>query len=374
MSAHSNVDCIESEAQNIREISKVSSIDNESLREVNQLLESLEHTHRNDLALHLYSTYLLKTQLRAANRKKFALETETYIKTQVKDNWTSWPNPSTVIDPQIGTVYEDTTALSNIDLDKLKPGEISPNALRHASTMVKQELNAVWQQSMAQMASDRGVTLDIDNMTIPNGVATVIMDKMDRFFKGLHTTLASTNKLKLSQTNGSSHLTISELQHNQKPVAMNKKCKLDYRDVLMRGCQMGEDIYGIYMKTLELYGDIPLTYRKEEFKLPKRELMKYASKKRRTDDQQPVPRSKSGYISTEKLLKQNVLSFENRTKLRSILHRHRNHILDQKTFLWVKGPTPDDSEYTPREALSINDWIVPLARNRRRVARKNFRQ
>lgn len=29
------------------------------------------------------------------------------MKTQIKDNWTSWPNPNTIIDPSVDKLYED---------------------------------------------------------------------------------------------------------------------------------------------------------------------------------------------------------------------------------------------------------------------------
>ena len=78
-------------------LKKLSKEDRSIIDTANELLNTLEQSHRADLALHLYSTHLLKTLLRNANRKKSLLEIDVFIKTQIKDNWTSWPNPYTVI-------------------------------------------------------------------------------------------------------------------------------------------------------------------------------------------------------------------------------------------------------------------------------------
>ncbi|SCV01845.1 LANO_0F13828g1_1 [Lachancea nothofagi CBS 11611] len=374
MSSDSTFERTVNGGQSSDEGSRTQIADSAALREANELLETLEHTHRNDLALHLYSTHLLKSVLKAANRKNFALETNTFIKTQIKDNWTSWPNPSTVIDPQIDTIFEDGTDLISTGSSSLEPGEISPAGLEHASIMVKAELNAVWHNILAAKASRCGLTLDIDKMDIPTDISTAIMNKMDHFFKGLHTTVASTNKIKLSQTSGSSRLTISESRLGSTPVRMNRKIKLDHRDILTRGCKMGDDMYEIYMKTLELYSDIPMKYRKREFKLSKKELTKYTAKTRR-EHKKPISYSMqdNGYISAEKLLKQNTLSFEDRIKLRSILHKDRDRLIDKKTFLWIKGCSQESNEDTlEKDAYATDDWIVPLRRTHSKSNRKDF--
>ncbi|CAR21970.1 Rrn9p [Lachancea thermotolerans CBS 6340] len=349
-------------------------VEREVLKEANELLESLEHTHRGDLALHLYSTHLLKSVLKAANRKKFALETNTFIKTQIKDNWTSWPNPSTVIDPRTNSLFEDDVMHQGASRS-LETGEISPAGLEHASSMVRAELNAVWQRSLAAMSSNAGITLDVDKMDVPPAIAHSIMDKMDLFFKGLHTTVAAPNKLKLSQLANSSQLQISEAQKTRDPVSMNRKIKLDYRDIIIRGCQMQEDMYEIYMKSLELYRDIPSKYRKEEFKLPKRELRKYSSRSRRVTEGSLIRKhdSRAGFVNAGKLLKQSGLDFETRTKLRLLLQKEADRSKDRKTFLWVKGYRKEQDEESGKDQdYSVDDLYVPLRRSVSREVRKSF--
>lgn len=72
----------------------------ELIATANELLDNLEHIHRTDLTLHLYSSFLLKKLLRRANSRKFPYETDQFIKNKIKENWVSWPNPQTIIDPQ----------------------------------------------------------------------------------------------------------------------------------------------------------------------------------------------------------------------------------------------------------------------------------
>ncbi|SCU88992.1 LAME_0E01860g1_1 [Lachancea meyersii CBS 8951] len=375
MSSSSDNDSTPPAASGNSENPSAQNINREVLKEANELLESLEHSHRNDLALHLYSTYLLKTVLKAANRKKFALETHTLIKTQIKDNWTSWPNPSTVIDPKIDTIFEDVNGTRATVPKPLKPGELSPEALLHGSKMLQGELDAVWQQSLTKMASDGGITLDIDKMNISEGVSTAIMQKIDHFFKGVHASVASTNKLKIAQTSGSSQLKISEHQPNGKPLDMNRKIKLDYRDIIMRGCQMGEEMDDVYMKGLELFGDIPSKYRSEDFKLSKKELTKYSARLRASNqDRELHLKSGTGYISAEQLLHQNILPFEKKIKLRSILYKHRDRSLDEKAYLHLESFAKakllgmgQDNDY------GINDCVVPIRRSRSRYVSKKLR-
>ncbi|SCU83406.1 LAFA_0D03400g1_1 [Lachancea sp. 'fantastica'] len=356
--------------RSIRQLSR------EALTEANELLESLEHTHRNDLALHLYSTFLLKSVLKAANRKKYGLETNTFIKTQIKDNWTSWPNPSTVIDPKIDTIFEDVNGWEAGPHSKSSlPGNISPDKLLHASKMVQGELNAVWQQSLTKMAIENGVVLDIDKMDIPNGVASAVLSKMDHFFKGLHTNVASMNKLIITQASGTSQLKVTEHQPNEKPLEMNRKIKLDYHDVITRGCQMGDEMFDVYMKGLELFSDIPSKYRNQDFRLPKEELIKYTTKKKDTIQEKLHSGNKRpGYILAEKLLRQNTLSFINRIKLRSILHKHRDRSLDEKTYLHLENFANTHLAYREEDnEYGVTDCLVPIFRTKSRYARKKLR-
>ena len=48
----------------------ITTADKETLKMANELLDSLEHSHRVDLSLHLYSAYLLKRLLYRANERK----------------------------------------------------------------------------------------------------------------------------------------------------------------------------------------------------------------------------------------------------------------------------------------------------------------
>lgn len=48
--------------------------DKETLKSANELLDSLEHSHRVDLSLHLYSAYLLKRLLYKANEKNIFMK------------------------------------------------------------------------------------------------------------------------------------------------------------------------------------------------------------------------------------------------------------------------------------------------------------
>lgn len=332
---------------------KLTKSDKAVIRTANELLESLEQTHRNDLALHLYSTYLLKHLLRAANRKHSQLETDVFIKTQIKDNWTSWPNPYTVIDPKTNKIFEDFHDDETEEV--INAGEISAEGLKHASEMLNLEIDAIWQRLLSKSAAKYGNTLDVDRMRIPRHCSSEILNKLDHFFEGLHNKVAQLSKLELSQTANSTRITLSKESKNH-PIHMNKKIKLNYRDIISQGCQMGEDMSSIYMKSLELYNDIPSRFRKSPFKLNKSELQKYATKPRGEANCRASKKLRNEYISIKKLIKERRLTFETRNLLRKVQLSQSDFLLDKKTFYVVRGYENDGD--TAESSIEIKDYLV----------------
>ncbi|AMD22413.1 HGR074Cp [Eremothecium sinecaudum] len=342
------------------------SITNEAL----ELLETLEQQHRHDLTLHLYSIHLLKQLLRKANRRKRALETEVFIKTMIKDNWTSWPSPNIVIDPHVDRIYEDENFMessgnsSSSELEGLDDimgvpdkGEISPLGLKHATKMLSLELNSVWQRNLAKSGAlvrenkDSGINLDIDKINIPQDILNNVLMRLDTFVEGLHTNFAKQTKLALSAQPSTSKLVlelglpytgsleegarVSELGEHLNSIDLNRKVKFDYRDIIVRGCEMELDMSNVYIKCLELFEEVPTHYNVKKFKIPKDILQKYMPKQQTGAAKKPVREVHKDYWELTMLSKDRNLDVEIRKALRLLL-LHNEFSKDKKTFMMVQ--------------------------------------
>ncbi|SMN22038.1 similar to Saccharomyces cerevisiae YMR270C RRN9 Protein involved in promoting high level transcription of rDNA, subunit of UAF (upstream activation factor) for RNA polymerase I [Maudiozyma saulgeensis] len=321
--------------------------DKQIVESANEILNSLEHVHRTDLTLHLYSSFLLKKLLYKANEKKHFYAVNNFIKTQLKDSWVSWPNPNTIIDPQTDKIYEDMELMNNkISTQEpinIAPNEVSAKALRHAINMLDLELSGQWQHLLAQSSKISGLQLDVDKTIIPNDISSAIFDKLDHFFLGLHHKVAKQNKITVSR----SKQVTPEMDENQtvvqiqnKTTNVNKHIKLTYHDIIERGCQMGENMEEIYMKSLELFNDVPNTFKKHEFKLPKKILKTYRYK--RKIGKKPLPKflfskSEDDYFSLEAVASNAAIPWEDREYLRDINRKETEMGLNKKNFFQVKG-------------------------------------
>lgn len=201
------------------------------IQEYLEIIDTLEHEHRSDLFLHLYSIFLLKKMIRKANEKKFPLETESFIDKHINDDMVKWPDRFSVIDPKVDKLYEDdppkvmedkrldeivgirrlihnSTEVDPIEIrnnipidisteEQLIPGEVSERALRHATNMMNIELNALWSQKLKQSAKRANINLDINKLTIPLEVCSNILQKLDHMMKGLHIKIAERNEVDL---------------------------------------------------------------------------------------------------------------------------------------------------------------------------------
>ncbi|CDH08522.1 related to RNA polymerase I-specific transcription initiation factor RRN9 [Zygosaccharomyces bailii] len=305
-------------------------VDRTVIETANELLESLEQAHRADLALHLYSAYLLKNFLSRANEKKYPFEIDQFIRTQIKDNWTSWPSVKTVIDPQTDKVYEDSIAINQLS----EPGEISPNALQHSAAMLEQELDGYWQHCLATCSMRSTHMLDVDKMSMPTGLAQEVISKLDNFFEGLNNKVAKKNKIELQQGD-SNQLIVSQPQHEI--IKSKKSIELKYYDIITRGCEMGQDMREIYMKSLELYNDIPANFKKGQFKLPKAELKKYRLAKDGKSNISVMKKTRENYLELDKLMKDKRLTAKDKLELKRLTRKKTEFLLSKKTFFEVKG-------------------------------------
>lgn len=322
---------------------KMSKEEREAVTNASEVLNSLEHEHRGDLPLHLYSSFLLKKLLYKANDKKYPYEVDQFVRTQIKDNWVSWPNNHTILDPQTNKIYEDI--LEDDNNTHIAVGEVSGDALSHASDMLKLELNAQWQNSLAKSAKLSNTNLDIDNCNIPNIVTNSVIEKIDRLFLGLHHKVAKRNKISVSQNATSSQVNISQ-EDTEAVIKPNKKIKLTYHDIIEGATEMNEDMKEIYMKSLELFGDIPEKFQKGKFRLPKKVLKKYRISKseKKSNVKRIFASLNENYIPMDKLLKDERLTAEEKKDIRVINKKLKERALNRKTLLQVKGIDQDESE------------------------------
>ncbi|AJS90938.1 Rrn9p [Saccharomyces cerevisiae YJM1401] len=328
--------------------------DKETLKSANELLDSLEHSHRVDLSLHLYSAYLLKRLLYKANEKKHFYEVNQFVKTQIKDNWTSWPNPNTIIDPSVDKLYEDIA--EGIENVSVQPGEISNRALMHASDMMRVELDAQWQKFLSKSALDHVVTLDVDELNIPNEISRNILVKLDSLFEGLHDRIAKENEFDVRQDKHSNNIRANQI--DDEPMQANRRIKYTYHDLISRGCEMNEDMTDIYMKSLELYNDIPEKYKKRKFRLPKQILKKYHQPKKTSSYlKELLSKTREDFIPVEKLLKDKRLTSKDKSKLQRLNREETEDALNKRTFFQVKGYLEDENEISDYE---LDDCLIEL--------------
>ncbi|CAI1654310.1 hypothetical protein SEUBUCD646_0M04060 [Saccharomyces eubayanus] len=332
----------------------ITTADKETLKMANELLDSLEHSHRVDLSLHLYSAYLLKRLLYRANERKHFYEVNQFVKTQIKDNWTSWPNPNTIIDPHVDKLYEDIP--EGIENVNIQPGEVSDRALVHASDMMRVELDAQWQKCLSKSAFEHGVTVDVDELNIPNEISRNILVKLDSLFEGLHDKIAKENEFDVRQDMQSNNIRICQI--DDEPIQANRRIKFTYHDIISRGCEMNEDMTDIYMKSLELYNDIPEKFKKGKFKLPKQTLKKYNQpKKTNSCLKELLSKTRENYIPVEKLLKDKRLTSKDKSKLQQLNRKETEDALNKRTFFQVKGYSMDEDELSDYD---LDDCLIKL--------------
>ena len=330
------------------------------IESANEILDSLEHVHRTDLALHLYSSFLLKKLLYRANDKKHFFEINQYVRSQIKDNWVSWPNPNAVVDPQTDRIYEDLVFLDNSNLGEprnVAPNEVSKKALHHANAMLHLELSSHWQHLLSKSSKKSGLPLDIDNIAMPGEVSTVILNKLDHLFAGLHQKVAKKNKVivrKEKTPNNTGSDTLSEVQIQNGITKVNRKIKLSYHNIIERGYEMQENIDNIYMKSLELFNDVPSTFKKHPFKVPKKVLKKYRnSRKGEKASLSRLSQMKDEYVLLRSAISDTNIPTEQRDKLRQLYRKQTEMGLSQKTFYEVRGYNDDNGG--PAEGTSSKD-------------------
>ncbi|EHN00756.1 Rrn9p [Saccharomyces cerevisiae x Saccharomyces kudriavzevii VIN7] len=326
--------------------------DKGTLKAANELLDSLEHSHRGDLSLHLYSAYLLKKLLYRANERKHFYEVNQFVKTQIKDNWTSWPSPNTIIDPRTDRLYEDIP--EGIESVSIPPGEVSDRALIHASDMMTVELGAQWQKCLSKSAFEHDVTLDVDELNIPIEISQNILVKLDSLFEGLHDRIAKENEFDVRQDTHSNNINVSQI--DDEPIQANRRIKFTYHDIISRGCEMNEDMTEIYMKSLELFNDIPEKFKRSKFKLSKRIMKKYNQPKKTSSYlKELLSKTREEYIPVEKLLKDKRLTSKDKSKLQRLNREETEDALNKRTFFQVKGYSVDEDEISDYD---LDDCLI----------------
>lgn len=339
---------------------KLSCSDRSVINAANEILNSLEQSHCADLGLHLYSSYLLKKLLFKANEKKYMFEIDQFFKTQIKENWVSWPNPNTIIDPQTDKLYEDGVE-DGISFN-LKPGEVSANAMIHSSQMLRREMDSYWQQCLSESAKSSNNFLDIDEIVLPTLISNKIFTKLDHFFEGLHNNVAKQKNIEIDQSVSNGQLVISQVDTIDE-TKENKHISFMFHDIIARGCDMGEDMTEIYMKSLELFNDIPGTFHKNQFKLPKQVLKKYRpaiSANRNMDG--IFKSSRDDFLLIEQLLKDKRITAKEKAKLRLSNKKDLELGINKKIFFKVKGLEPHET--MGNNIYGFEDARVKIPRNK----------
>lgn len=344
--------------------------DKQIIESANEILNSLEHVHRTDLTLHLYSSFLLKNLILKANEKEYLHEAAQFIKSEIKDNWVSWPNPTTIIDPKTDKIYEDTDLINGNKQIKeepkvISPNEVSSNALDHAKNMLNLEFSSHWQHLLSESSKKADISLDVDKTDIPKDISNTIFNKLDHFFAGLHHKVAKQNKItvtKSKQTTPQNDENLTTIEIEKGSTLINKKIRLSYRDMIERACQMSENTDEVYVKSLELFNDIPNTFNKHPFKLPKKILKKYRyNRSIRSAEILAALHSNTGpqFISLKNIATNDQIPKEQRDILQDLDKKQTEMALNRKTFYEVQGFKTDNERLLEDLMSKKQDILIP---------------
>ena len=362
----------------------------------NEVLDLLEHSHRTDLTTHLYSSFLLRKLLFKANEKKHLDEITHFYNKRVGDSWYTWPNPDTILDPHLDNLYEDfpTNDQYKWFTPSCLPSEVSENALSHATDMLNLELSAHWQRTLCQSARLSEEDLDVDKLGIPTHICQAVVDKLDQLFAGLHFKNARRNTLGVIEdapTGGDKvDVELDVTGETNEETNVKYPTRLTYHDIIERGCEMGEDMAEIYMKSLELYNDLLENFDEKMFKIPKKILKLYRDVGRRSlySDKSEISATPEEYLELGRLIESGHTREKNKRKIRKLYRREALGSLYKKTFYEVRGFSSDserEKEDVERiiwtanrgtllnlaateddDTYSLDDCIVRKRRRRRR--------
>lgn len=344
--------------------------DKQIIESANEILNSLEHVHRTDLTLHLYSSFLLKNLILKANEKEYLQEAAQYIKSEIKDSWVSWPNPTTIIDPKTDKIYEDIDLINGNKQLKdepkvISPNEVSSNALDHAKNMLNLEFSSHWQHLLSESSKKADISLDVDKTDIPKDISNTIFNKLDHFFSGLHHKVAKQNKItvtKSKQTTPQNDENQTTIEIEKGSTLINKKIRLSYRDMIERASQMSENTDEVYVKSLELFNDIPNTFNKHQFKLPKKILKKYRyNRSLQSAEILAALYSNTGsqFISLKNIATNDQIPKEQRDILQDLDKKQTEMALNRKTFYEVQGFKTDNERLLEDLMSKKQDILIP---------------
>lgn len=316
-----------------------------------EVLDSLETEHRHDLAIHLYSTHLLKELLWRANGKRHPYEVDQVLRTQLKDNWTSWPGTHARRPP--------------IDYEEGGESHRDSNPLTDSIHSMQLEFNALWQRMYRQSqlkekkeSGQNSLELDVDFLDMPKQWQGDLLDRLDLLFEGLHYKMAVKNA---TQIDGKANFSLSE---DNGQVKHNRRIQMDYHDILARACEVHPDVRydDVYMKSLELYNDIPHQLKKHKFKLPKQMLEKYEMQQSETTDlnnpDDVLQKSREPYWLLEKLVRDKRFTAAQKMHWKALYRKSNIRNQNLKLISEIQGPPS-----LGYEELSADDFLIKIPRN-----------
>ncbi|CAH00250.1 Rrn9p [Kluyveromyces lactis] len=355
-------------------------MDSQLARDAIDLLATLDQEQRNDLSVHLYSAHLLKHLLYRANKdEKNILRTETFVKTVLKEDWTAWPSRNSIIDPNTSDIYEDQAGclasenIGGIHRKGVQPGQLDQSSLNHATEMLYGELNAFWQQKLKESSvmgqqtenktADEGqiedpntivdendseilgvndTALDVNEMDLPDDIFQNLLFKVDRFIGSLHLDAAETNTVTLSTIPSEPEIKLkSTTIGNTEAVTTRSKEKYDYKDIIVHGCETGEDMSRQYLRAIDLFQDLPKTMDKSQFVLPDAYLDRFSQvnlgnsdSEQSDDDPQDHTKLEENIKKKENSGKKDVKSFVDMKRI--IKDRNNDPVVRRETRLLLR--------------------------------------
>ena len=221
----------------------------------------------------------IRDSYKANKGEKKILYTETFLKTMLRDDWSSWPNPNTIIDPNTTAIYEDQP-MSSPPPTTVPAGQLDQKSLSHATEMLYGELNAVWQKSLNESSQYSEIALDVNAMDLPGDIFQNVLFKIDHFMGSLQLDAAEKNRLNVGTVPAESTLNLnSEELDALDSYSIKSKPKFDFKDIIIQACEMGEDMSQEYLKAVDLFQDIPEDLDQSLFVLSDKYLQKFSQLK-----------------------------------------------------------------------------------------------
>lgn len=350
----------------------ISSSNKKIIHDAQEILNFIETTHQNDLSVHLYSAYLLKKMLIRANKKRYHYETNQFIKKNIKESWTRWPNKHTIINPAFDQIYTDPSLRKTIpietssnDTEDPDPtahgGIINEQCLHHGEDIMKSEMESHYQRLLKKSLisssnNDSHKMLDLESIELPQDISTFIFGKLIGLLEVLHTNATDITKVDLEQDPNSLKIRVVDTEKKPVKICNPGKFKIDYTDILSVASQMEVNTSNIQKKCEKLFYAIPNSFRRKLFKLDETTFEKYEISQSTLSLDNNFLKSNDAVVRLEHLLHHR----KTNKKVKKILFLLSENDKEKSKEMKLNSLKKLNSELKPKNSLSKDDYLIKI--------------